>query len=214
MSRRTQDPTRLHIVFGYGTCTPCGRPFNAVLLTILLPCRGPTTPSLEMVWAPSLSLAATQEITFVFFSSGYLDVSVLRVPLSWTMDSSMDAILLQMTGFPIRISTDLCVRTTPRRVSPFVASFFSFKCLGIHRTPLLTKSLLRVFAFGLLEYYCLFNFILVNIYFVYNFYVIDLLLCLFCYSVFKDRLLLEDSFGLPKPNRKYLLLCTFSLERR
>ena len=50
----------------------------------------------------------------------------------------MDAILLQMTGFPIRISTDLCVRTTPRRVSPFVASFFSFKCLGIHRTPLLT----------------------------------------------------------------------------
>ena len=138
VSRRTQDPTRLHIVFGYGTCTPCGRPFNAVLLTILLPCRGPTTPSLEMVWAPSLSLAATQEITFVFFSSGYLDVSVLRVPLSWTMDSSMDAILLQMTGFPIRISTDLCVRTTPRRVSPFVASFFSFKCLGIHRTPLLT----------------------------------------------------------------------------
>ena len=76
----------------------------------------------------------------------------------------MDAILLQMTGFPIRISTDLCVRTTPRRVSPFVASFFSFKCLGIHRTPLLTYSLLRVFAFGLLEYYCLFNFILVNIY--------------------------------------------------
>ena len=35
----------------------------------------------------------------------------------------------------------------------------------------------------------MFNFILVNIYFVYNFYVIDLLLCLFCYSVFKDRLL-------------------------
>ena len=24
----------------------------------------------------------------------------------------------------------------------------------------------------------------------------------------------KDSFGLPKPNRKYLLLCTFSLERR
>ena len=36
------------------TCTPYGRPFNAVLLTILLPYRGPTTPSLEMVWAPSL----------------------------------------------------------------------------------------------------------------------------------------------------------------
>ena len=32
-----------------------------------------------LVWASSVSLAATQEITFVFFSSGYLDVSVLRV---------------------------------------------------------------------------------------------------------------------------------------
>ena len=33
-----------------------------------------------LVWALSRSLAATYEITFVFFSSGYLDVSVHRVP--------------------------------------------------------------------------------------------------------------------------------------
>ena len=33
------------------------------------------------VWAPPLSLAATYGITFVFSSSGYLDVSVHRVPL-------------------------------------------------------------------------------------------------------------------------------------
>ena len=33
------------------------------------------------VWALSVSLAATSEITIVFFSSGYLDVSVHRVPL-------------------------------------------------------------------------------------------------------------------------------------
>ena len=33
------------------------------------------------VWAPPGSLAATSGITFVFFSSGYLDVSVHRVPL-------------------------------------------------------------------------------------------------------------------------------------
>ena len=32
------------------------------------------------VWAPPVSLAATPGITFVFFSSGYLDVSVRRVP--------------------------------------------------------------------------------------------------------------------------------------
>ena len=38
-------------------------------------------PRISTVWANSRSLAATWEITFVFFSSGYLDVSVLRVPL-------------------------------------------------------------------------------------------------------------------------------------
>ena len=32
-----------------------------------------------MVWASSISLAATPEITIVFFSYAYLDVSVQRV---------------------------------------------------------------------------------------------------------------------------------------
>ena len=38
----------------------------------------PTTPQQHAtaVWAVSFSLATTQEITFVFFSSRYLDVSV------------------------------------------------------------------------------------------------------------------------------------------
>ena len=35
------------------------------------------------VWAPPLSLAATQGIDFSFFSSGYLDVSVPQVPPAW-----------------------------------------------------------------------------------------------------------------------------------
>ena len=61
-----------------------------------------------------------------------------RVPLSQTICSSADDTLLRMPGSPIRIPADLCLRTAPRRVSPFVASFFSFKCLGIHRTPFLT----------------------------------------------------------------------------
>ena len=34
-----------------------------------------------LVWANSVSLAATQEIAFAFSSSGYLDVSVPRVCL-------------------------------------------------------------------------------------------------------------------------------------
>ena len=42
------------------------------------------------VWALPLSLAATHGIDVSFSSSGYLDVSVHRVPFSCTMDSCMD----------------------------------------------------------------------------------------------------------------------------
>ena len=41
-----------------------------------------------MVWALSLSLAATQEIENSFSSSGYLDVSVPRVPSTQPIDSA------------------------------------------------------------------------------------------------------------------------------
>ena len=37
-----------------------------------------------LIWAFSLSLAATKEIEFSFSSSGYLDVSVLRVSLLYS----------------------------------------------------------------------------------------------------------------------------------
>ena len=45
---------------------------------MLLSKCSPTTPEQHatLVWAVSFSLATTQEITFVFFSSRYLDVSV------------------------------------------------------------------------------------------------------------------------------------------
>ena len=45
-------------------------------------CR-PTTPAILLlpVWAIPVSLAATRGITIVFFSSGYLDVSVHQVSL-------------------------------------------------------------------------------------------------------------------------------------
>ena len=36
-----------------------------------------------LVWPPPVSLAATTGIDFSFFSSGYLDVSVRRVPPVW-----------------------------------------------------------------------------------------------------------------------------------
>ena len=83
MSRRTQDPARLPDHFDYRTCTFFGRAFNRVRLCSFLSSRGPSTPVLRPVWASPLSLAATQGITVVFFSSGYLDVSVHRVPGVW-----------------------------------------------------------------------------------------------------------------------------------
>ena len=39
----------------------------------------PNNAETSLVWANSVSLAATQEITIVFFSYGYLDVSVPHV---------------------------------------------------------------------------------------------------------------------------------------
>ena len=51
----------------------------------------PYNPAPEgTVWAPPVSLAATQGISFDFFSWGYLDVSVLPVGFLTPMDSGWD----------------------------------------------------------------------------------------------------------------------------
>ena len=67
--------------FGYGALTLSSRPSHAVLLASsdhdVCPQPRRINPP---VWALSLSLAATQEIDVSFSSSGYLDVSVPRVP--------------------------------------------------------------------------------------------------------------------------------------
>ena len=65
---------------------------------------GPTTPDrhADLVWALPLSLATTQGIIIIFFSSRYLDVSVLGVgsllPECYTFS---------ITGCPIRKSRDI-----------------------------------------------------------------------------------------------------------
>ena len=52
--------------------------------------------------------------------------------------SGEDVIPLWMTGSPIRTSTDHCLLTAPRGVSPFAASFFASLCLGIRHTLFLS----------------------------------------------------------------------------
>ena len=68
----------------------------------------PVIAETTTVWANPISLAATIGITFVFSSSGYLDVSVHRVYFSYEITC------LQHAGCPIRISTDQFVCADPR----------------------------------------------------------------------------------------------------
>ena len=71
MSRGTQDSACAAFNFGYRTFTVYGQAFQPVLLSNHGSLDGgPTTPHPRKgtVWANSRSLAATEEITVVFFS--------------------------------------------------------------------------------------------------------------------------------------------------
>ena len=73
---------RLHFPFAYGAFTLSGRLSQSRLAGGLHRLRGPNPGALRApVWPPPLSLAATHGIDVSFSSSGYLDVSVRRVPL-------------------------------------------------------------------------------------------------------------------------------------
>ena len=83
------------------------------------------------VWALSLSLAATQEITVVFFSSGYLDVSVHRVPPVplWIHDTVHGGLPCGSPHSDIRGSKDIC--SSPR----LFAAYHVFLRLLVPRHP-------------------------------------------------------------------------------
>ena len=67
--------------FTYGAFTSFGRPSQARSVTVVGSIlRSEPRNACTPVWALPRSLAATYGITFVFSSSGYLDVSVHRVP--------------------------------------------------------------------------------------------------------------------------------------
>ncbi len=81
VSRGTLDPAHLRRPFAYGAVTLCGRLSQSRSAGASLDSGGPQPRGASApVWAPSLSLAATREIDVSFSSSGYLDVSVPRVP--------------------------------------------------------------------------------------------------------------------------------------
>ena len=116
----------------YAALTLSGLAFQPTSAKFQLLLAGPQPQrACSLVWAPSLSLAATQEIDLSFSSSGYLDVSVPRVPSVMTMNSSCSDGTLLPPGFPIRISTVQCLLAAPRSFSQLATSFFGAWCMGI-----------------------------------------------------------------------------------
>ena len=124
-SLSSPSPTRLSL-----SLVPLSNGFGSAILGY----RMPSTPVVRRppVWPLSSSLATTKEIEFSFFSSGYLDVSLPRVPSSRTMDSFVGDRALPRPGSPIRKFEDQCLLATPLDLSQLIASFFGNQCLGIH----------------------------------------------------------------------------------
>ena len=83
------------------------------------------------VWALSISLAATLEITVVFSSSGYLDVSVHRVPsvylwIQYTVTEVSSA------GFP---HSEICGSSDICSLPQLIAAYHVFLRLLVPRHP-------------------------------------------------------------------------------
>ena len=139
MSGGTRGHPRVNQGFEYGAITHYGRTFQTALLPIINPTSGPHNPhttEVIRVWATPLSLAATYGITFVFFSWGYLDVSVppvRHIPLC-IHDMLLEHYLQWVSPFGnLRVKACLAAH---RSLSQLTTSFIAFLCLGIHRTPL------------------------------------------------------------------------------
>ena len=82
MSRGTRGSSKVNQSFAYGAITHYGRTFQTAQLPFINPMSRPHNPGITEVipvWAAPRSLATTYGITIVFFSCGYLDVSVPRV---------------------------------------------------------------------------------------------------------------------------------------
>ena len=117
----------------YGTFTLFGHTFQYVPLQLIIVIRV-LQPPIEnyRVWTTPRSLATTCGITLVFSSSGYLDVSVLRVASS----AYGGCYRFTITGCPIRTSTDQSSFAAPRSFSQLTTSFVASVSPGIHHTPL------------------------------------------------------------------------------
>ena len=130
MSRLTQVPSLSSVRFRLRGCHPLRPGFPAGSANLASSrCRRSFNPGPAVtgpVWAAARSLATTCAITVVFFSSGYLDVSVPRVrPWLGQVPGSRPA------GCPIRKSAHQRVFAPTRGLSQLVTSFVASESLGI-----------------------------------------------------------------------------------
>lgn len=154
---------KIYSILRYGVFTLFDNSFQNFLLIFQLFIYDPTTSRQVGIWAFPFSLTATCGIfsslrrSFVFFSSGYLDVSVpqlthhrfaespnskLQSPNNkyiwklkighWKFRETVIPTAFTVRGFPIRTSSDRSLLTAPRHISPSSASFFGFSNQGIH----------------------------------------------------------------------------------
>ena len=109
--------------FAYGAFTLFGRlsqNLSARIVESIM--RSEPRDARISVWPLSISLAATLEIDVSFFSSGYLDVSVHRVPFH-TLWIGVWIHEVAHVGFPIQISADRWIFAPPRSFSQLITSF-------------------------------------------------------------------------------------------
>ncbi len=89
----------------------------------------PKPTQIDLVWAFPISLATTLGITIVFFSSGYLDVSVPQVATLYKAPHTR-----RVSPFGnLRITSYIA---NPRSLSQHITSFIDTKSQGILHTPL------------------------------------------------------------------------------
>ena len=119
-------------IFAYRAFTVSGRSFQdrsangRESLTQSEPQRART-----LVWALSLSLAATEDIDVSFFSSGYLDVSVHRVPPAclWIQHTVHEVC---SCGFP---HSEICGSSDICSLPQLIAAYHVFLRLSVPRHP-------------------------------------------------------------------------------
>ncbi len=127
------------IGFAYEAITPYRPAFQLCSTTDSLNYAGPNPIEINFSGLGSFAFAHhyLRNRLFTFFSSGYLDVSVSRVPFNLTIYSSSDTVALPTVSFLIRKSAGQSLFAAHRSLSQLVTSFFGAWCQGIHPMPLL-----------------------------------------------------------------------------